>query len=211
MLKNLFQKTSYEDYIPRPGHILYSLLFMVLGYVCMLDFETITIGVFVFGVGVIHGIAVSIGIAWRGPIAYWEQIEKTIWVMMKINSPEIWHAMGFKEIPQTVIIQEKRTDEHGQFQGMTVKKVPAIDPAMLNSIANTVLMSETLDFTEELYKTKVKNWRKTQKEFKENGWITPKNKRNVRGGYMFTRKGVQIMYEYADANIVRMIEKEKGE
>lgn len=208
MFKNLF--TRYSNLV-EVHHILYPVCMIALGYSVLNDVKWYGFGLIMIILGVLFALVIITGIAWRGPVAYWEQIERTVTVMLKINNPDVWHAMGFKEIPSTVIVQEKRVDSYGQFQGMSIKKTN-LEPAIMNTLANSVLMSQSLDFTEELYGNKVKNWRKLQKEFKKNNWVTPKNSRNVRGGYMLTKKGLDMMYQYADASIVRLIEKEqKGE
>lgn len=210
MLKRLLGFVFYDDYIPQAKHIIYPCLMMTAGYKCMLDYDWLAFGTTLFILGILLALVIIIGIGWRGPIAYWEQLERTLEVMRKIKEPAVWTAMGFKNVPETVIIQEKRFDDYGKFQGMSIKQLP-VGPVEMNTLANTVLMAKSLDFTEEMYKSKVKNFRKVKEEFKTKDWIKPKNKNNVRGGYMFTRKGLQALYEYADASIIQLIEKEMKE
>lgn len=208
MFKKLFNQFYFEEYVPHVRHTLYAVLYMGVGYVSIFNYEWITFGVWLFALGVVLFVVISFGIAWRGPIQYWEQIENTIKVMLKINSPEIWFALGFKEVPNQTVIVEKRVDEHGVYQGET-KRVLQQNVIMLNTIANKMLLSGKNEFTEDKFKSVIPNFRKTKKEFIAKGYITQSTK-HPKSPYVMTRKGMtDIIYQYADNAIKLQIEKER--
>lgn len=207
MLKVFLNKIYFEDYLPSPHHMIYPVLMLATGFKCLMYYNWQIFGVLMIIGACLFALVIMFGIAWRGPIEYWEKIRQTVEVMNRIKSPEVWTALGFKSLPQTITIQEKKVDEHGVTQQWIFKK-PEISPVMLNMIANKVLLSGTLDFTEELYKDKISNFRKVQKDLKEKGYIVPKNKKNVRNGYVWSRKGVDVLYQFADQNVLKLIEKE---
>jgi hypothetical protein len=184
---------------------------MSAGFKCIVSYEGWMIfGATLFILGTAFSIVIMFGISWRGPIIYWQQIEATVRELNRIKDPAVWSALGFRSIPETITIQEKTYDEKNSFVSMKIKTMP-IPAHTLNAIANQVLLSENYDFTEEKYKDKVKNFRKIKTELMKEGYIVPKNKKNVRLGYAWTNRGVKVLYEYADVTVIELIEKQKKE
>lgn len=212
-LKNFFTAVRFEDYIVRPHHMFYAVIIMAGGWKCILTKDWETFGVIVFIIGVLFSGVIMLGISWRGPIAYWERIEQAVNALNRIKDPAVWTALGFKRIPEVATVIEKRYDDKGIFTGLSKIKVP-VNPSMMNMIANEVLMSGSLDFTEEKYKSKIKNFRSVKKDFKEKGYVAPINKNNVKLGYVWTKKGIDVIYEYADITVIELVNKrlkEEGE
>jgi len=207
MFKKFFSMPFFEDHVPHVKHIVYPVLMMATGWKSMTDYKWMTFGAWLFWLGVVLALVVIWSIGWRGPIEYWRQIEDTVTVMLKIKSPEIWVAMGFKDIPASVQIAERKTDEQGNFSGFSYKNVP-ITPVVLNTIANKVLLSGTTEFSEPKFKNVIPNFKKVQTHFKTNGYII-KSSKHPKASHTLTKKGMQIMYEYADQAIVRQIESER--
>ncbi len=209
-MKSFFSKSIFEDNNIHIKHIFYPLLMMGMGYKSMVDYDWLLFGITFFILGVILFFVVCLGIAWRGPIEYWEQIERVVKVLSKINSPEVWHALGFKEVPKSTIdLMERKVDHNGNFTGFEYKQL-SVNAVMLNTIANKVLLSGKIDFTEDRFKNITPNFRKTKEEFKKQGYIT-QSTNHPKSSYVFTKKGMdKVIYMYADKAIKLQVQKESN-
>ena len=203
MLKNFLSQFYFEDYVPQPKHVIYPSLMMAAGYKSLTVYNWETFGGWMFFFGCLLMLVIIFGIAWRGPIEYWKQIEHVVHEMLKIKSPEVWQALGFKEIPAAIQITERKTDEQGNFMGFEYKQVP-IPPRIMQAVANKVLLSNSTDFTETEYGNIIPNWRKVQSDFKKKNYIKKTGTKHV-----LTHKGMLVIYEYADRAIIKQIEGER--
>ncbi len=208
MLKKLFNLTFFPDHVPQPKHMIYPALMMAAGWKVLIEYQWMGFGLTFIIIGIFFAVAVIIGVGWRGPIEYWKQIEETLRVMIKIKDPAVWVSMGYKSVPSTIVIEERKSDEKGNFLGFSYKRPEIISPVAANTIANKVLLSKNIDFTQAKYGSIISNFRKAQKELIELGYIAPKNKKNVRSGYRFTKKGIDFCYQYADEAIRLQLRKE---
>lgn len=195
------------DYVPRVAHIIYPVSMMFIGYTSIVNYGWLMFGQVLFWLGVALAVVIIVGIGWRGPIEYWKQIEETIHVMLKIKDPAVWVSLGYKKLPEQITIEEKRFDDYGEYQGSTFKKTSDIPVTVANQLANRALMNlneKDVDFTLDKYKAS----RKTQEKLKELGYIVPKNKKNVRNGYRWSKKGIDFCYQYADNILIETLRKE---
>jgi len=209
-LKRLFNQ-FYSDNNIQPKHIFYPMLMMATGYTSLINYDWVLFGWVVFILGIFFAIVIIVGIAWRGPTEYWKQIEDTLKVMIKIKDPSIWVSMGYKNVPTNITIEEKRIDEHGEYQGSTFIRPDNISPVIANTLANKMLMSSNVDFTKDLYGNVSTDFRKLHNQMKQLGYIRPKNVKNVRNGYKWSKKGIDFCYQYADDEIKKLIRKERNE
>lgn len=209
ILAKFFGSDDLGRYTPHPFHVvIYPICLMAAGMITILKYgeNWYAFGLICVILGASLGAVIILAIGWEKSIDYWQTINEHIQIMMKVKDPDIFAALGYKKVPSEIIIKE--TKDHGQGMGQTTyKKVPA-SPAVLNLVANKVVSTNNFDFTAELYGNIVPNWRKFHQSMKENGYLVPKNKKNVRNGYRLNRKGYEFMYEYASEAI--KLERKKG-
>lgn len=204
MLYNILSKLFKQDelqarYTPYPIHLSYSLLLMASGTVSMFQNDWITFGVITFILGTLLGLTIIIGMNWDKAIEYWQVINEHIAWMSKVNNPELWYALGYKQVPQSIQVIEQ--EDRGQgFVTTRINNLP-VSPAKMNLLANKVLGSGKLDFTEEEYGRLIPNFRQFRKDWIAQGKLVQKNKNNKRSGYVLSRKGLQVIYEFASDNM----------
>jgi hypothetical protein len=205
LLSKLFRQDVFESrYMPKPFHLLYSLLFMGVGTVTFFDGWG-WFGVCSFLLGLFLGITIITGMNWEWVISYWEEINKHIEWMDKHPDPELWYAIGYKKVPSSVrVIEDLNEGNTTRYRELPVS------PAKMNILANKVLMSGKTTFSEKEYSSLVPNFRKVQKDWKEKGYLKQNNQTNKRLGYSFTKKGMQVLYEFASDEF-KLSLKEKGE
>lgn len=154
--------------------------------------------------GVLTGLTIILGMNWDKVIEYWHQIENVFEAAAKINDTaaryELLKSMGYNVPPRRIEIIETKKDEAGAY-AMDKTIIKGISPAVLQMIADKVLMSGKAEFAEEEYSQFVPAIRKVRKLFKESGIIAPKNKSNVRLGYSFTKKGMDTLYQSASQGV----------
>ena len=211
IMRRLFSSdNSYYRYVPRPSHLLYAIALMFAGTL-FTGHEFVALGVFTFIFGVAMGLTILVGMNWDKVIEYWSIIDDVVGKIITIKDVslryEILKSLGYQVSPSRVEVFETRVNENGVFEG-EIKKLP-VSPAVLQMIADKALHSGQLDFTQKIYGHLVPSFRDVQRQLKDAGYIIPKNKRNVRGGYMFNKKGVEILYQYASEG-VKMELKRKG-
>lgn len=196
----LFHNDDYYRWTAKPHQLIWSLLFMAVGTVTFTRDNWVIFGVASFILGAGLGIIIVLGMLWDKMIEYWDTLDSFANTMIKSNNPDLWQALGFKNPPSQIMITErKEADRESGFQ-MKFKQIP-VSPATMQSVADKVLMTGKTEFTEEDYSSLVKNFRKVRKYMKDNGYIAPKNKRNVHLGYTFTKKGIDTLYEYASEGV----------
>lgn len=200
MLYNILSKLFKQDelqarYTPYPIHLSYSLLLMGTGTVSMFQNGWIMFGVITFILGALLGLTIIIGMNWDKIIEYWQTINEHIAWMNKVNNPELWYALGYKQVPQSIQVIEQEDKGQG-FITTRINNLP-ISPVKMNQLANKVLGSGRLDFTEEEYGRLIPNFRQFRKDWITQGKLVQKNKNNKRSGYVLSRKGLQVIYEFA--------------
>lgn len=200
-------KTDYAEYKAHPAHaVFYPLLMIAAGGFSIVAYQWNLLGVICCCLGILLSVIVSLAIGWEKATSYWETINQHIALLMKVKDPEIFQHLGYKKLPSTVTIYEDHRDKHG-LGNISVKNNVPVTAATMNQIANKVIMSRKLEFTQQLYGALVPNWRKFHEYMKEQQYIIPKNKKNVKNGYVLNRKGINLMYEYADEMIKLEVKK----
>lgn len=204
----LLKNDNVYDYTARPHHILYVLLCLGVGTVTMRQ------GWYFFGFmssffGVLLGVTIILSINWDKSIRYWETIRSVFEAASKIKDNttryELLKSMGYNVLPSQVEVIETRKDEHGIFQGQSIKRYP-ISPAIMQTLADKVLGeyitkgAVEFDFKEDKFNF-VPSIRKVKDKFRQDNLITPKNKKNVRLGYRWTKKGIDELYQYASEGV----------
>ena len=205
----LFRSDAYEGrYTPRPSHLVQAVLLVGIGTVAIV-FEYNAAGIVLFLFGTLLGFTVILGINWDKVIEYWETIDHVARTMMSIKDPavrnEVWKSMGYNHVPVNAEIEviETRRNEQGVFEGKSIKRIP-VNPSTMQTIADKVLMSGKASFTEPQYKLIVPNYRKVQKELKDNKYIV-----KTKEGYAFNKKGIEMLYEYASEGVKLELKKER--
>lgn len=205
------QDDLFPRYTPRPWHLFYALLFMALGVVTFVRDHWAVFGVFSFAIGAGLGVTIVLGMNWDKSIEYWETISRNAQIMMSIKDPlvrnEIWRAYGFNNVPTNAQVTERREDKQGEFIGLSNHTLPAT-PAVMQMIADKVLMSGNLTFKEEDYKF-VPKFRKVKKDFLDRKIITQNHKTNPRFSHSFNHKGVTWLYEFASESVKLELSKRK--
>lgn len=214
MLYRIFSKlfgTDLYRYTPRPAHLLYALLLIAVGTVTMGHGWTF-FGFMASFFGVTLGLTIVLGMNWDKCIEYWAQIEYVFNAASKINDTaaryELLKSMGYNIPPSKIEIIETKRDELGVYE-MDKSIVKGISPAILQLIADKVLMSGQTDFAEESYGQFVPAIRKVKKQFRDAGIIAQKNKKNVRLGYSFTKKGIETLWQCASDGVKLELERKE--
>lgn len=212
-IKSFLDRFYFEDYVPHVRHVVYPVLMLAAGFKCLNVYQWEVFGLIMIISGSLLMLVIIVGIGWRGPIEYWRQIEQNIKIMLKINDPQVWVALGFKEIPEIVTTKEYiEAPTANSLPTIRYTRAPANDVIVLNTIANKVLLSGKADFTEELYGRIVKGkykggWKAFVNDFKNKGYVTKANK-HPKSKHVLTRKGLNHVYNFADEAIKLQITKE---
>lgn len=200
ILSRLFNPRGYVvEYKAKPSHILLSVLIMGSGATSLFYSGWIIFGILTILLGFLLGLSIIICMNWEKVITYWETINEHITLMERSKNPDLWPALGYTHVPDKVQVIEN--EDKGQGFITTRIKELSLSPAKMNQVANKVLGTGNTEFTEELYGALIPNFRKFRKEWIKEGKLVPKNKKNVKNGYVLSRKGLQIMYEFASDNI----------
>ena len=199
LLGKIFRSQDAYAYVAYPAHAMWGLFVMLVGYVAIIRDGWMIFGIITFILGIGLFITVIISINWENVIRYWSTLDQFANTMTKANNPDLWQALGFKTPPSQVLIEERKTDERGNFTGFTMYR-PNVSPATMQMIADKVLMSGNSDFIETNY-SNVPNFRKIQKQFRKDGLLSQKNNSNPRLGYTFNRKGIDTLYQFASESI----------
>lgn len=213
MLKNLVSNFYSEEYVPHVRHVLYPILMGAAGWKCLTVYQWEVFGALVVWGAALLFLVIVLGIAWRGPIEYWDKIESVTKVLLKINKPEVWYALGFKEIPSITIKEYIEPKTPNSLPTIHYTRTPAPNVVVLNTIANKVIMSQRTDFTEALYGNIVKGsgvkggWAAFIDDFKKKGFAK-KESAHPKAKHVLTHKGLQHLYQFADNAIKLQIEKE---
>ena len=214
MLYKLFGKlfgTDLYRYSPRPWHLLYALLLMAVGTVTM-GHGWIFFGLMSGFFGVLLGLTIILGMNWDKVTEYWSQIEYVLEAANKIKDTatrvELLKSMGYNVPPSKIEIIETKQDDAGTY-AMDKTIIKGVSPAILQLIADKVLMSGKMNFAEQEYSQFVPSIRRVRDKFKAAGIIAPANKKNVRLGYTFTRKGVDTLWRYASDGVKLELERKE--
>ena len=197
ILSKLFKQDDFAgEYKPKPTHLFIALLIMG-GGVTTLSYgnEWAWFGGLTLLLGFLLGITILLCLNWDKINEYWSLINEHVTLMNKSNSPELWEALGYTKPVKKVEVIEKVDDNHWK-----LSQLP-ISPAKMNMIANKVLGSQSLEFTEEQYGKLIPNFRQFRKDWIAQGKLVQKNKKNKKLGYVLSRKGLQVMYEFASENM----------
>jgi hypothetical protein len=207
LFSKLFGDEIMGRYVGRPQHALFGLFIMTVGFVTTVRDNWFIFGITTFILGVLLFLAIVINIAWMPVIEYWFTINEHIRIMSKINNPDLWYALGYKQVPQSVTIEEREDTGQG-FYNTHIRNIP-ISPASMSMIANKVLNSGNTKFSETEYARLIPNFRKVRKDWHENkGYVKLANSKNPRLGYQWTKKGIDMLYEFKSIGIELKI---KGE
>lgn len=200
ILGKLFKSDPFDTrYTPKPLHLAYSLLFVAVGIKSVNSYDWIYFGLFSTFIGSLLGITIILGMNWDKAIEYWMTINYNIKLMMKVKDPDIWIALGYKSIPQSVNVVE--TEDTGQGFIATRYKNYHISPSRLNLVSNKVLGTGKATFTEDDYSALIPNFRKVRREWIKDGYVTPLHKDNPRLGYAFSKKGMDMIYQFASDSV----------
>lgn len=195
ILSKLFYSNTFEiGYSPKPKDLFVALLIMGLGVYSWFWGWFFVGGLIVF-LGFVLGITIIICMNWEFVIRYWETVNEHIKLMTKNNNPELWYALGYKKIPDKIQIIETE-DTGGGYYSTRIKELP-ISPAKMNMVANKVLGTGDTSFSEERYAAIIPNFRKVKKDWIDKGYVKLKNPKNPRLSHKFTKKGIDMLYEFA--------------
>lgn len=195
----LFRNDMDYRYTPKPSHLIWSVFYMAVGIVSFVNYDWYIFGVMTFILGLGLGAVIILGMLWDKSIEYWSTLESFANTMIRSNNPDLWMALGFKNPPSQITIEERKTDDKGNFAGFRYNPIP-VSPATMQLIADTVLHTGKTEFTEDDF-SHVPNIRKVRNHLKEKGYIVPKNSKNVRLGYTWNKKGLDVLYEFASESI----------
>lgn len=213
ILSKLFSKDYAGRYNPHPVQMVYPIFIMAIGWMALTRDGWIVFGISVFALGLLLGVTIIMAINWDKVTEYWEQINEHIKLMMKVNDPDIWQALGYKKAPSIARIEERVIDEKGNFQGFKFREVD-LSPATLQLIADNVLSGKKFSETNMAKLISAPKFRKIQKKWKKDGYLKPNvvkdGKEVPTQGYSFSRKGIDMLYEYASEG-VKLELKKKGE
>jgi hypothetical protein len=199
ILSKLFSNEMQGEYYAKPIHLFYSVLFMATGTISFFYDGWVIFGVSVFTLALLLGLSIVFCMNWQKIIDYWTVINEHVILMNKSTNPDLWYALGYNKPPNKIQVIEQ--EDNGQ--GFTTTHITdvLVSPAKMNQVANKVLGSGKLDFTEEVYGSLIPNFRQFRKDWISKGRLVQKNKKNKKSGYVLSRKGLQVMYEYASDNI----------
>jgi hypothetical protein len=200
ILGRLFKTDPYDfRYVPKPQHAIYSILLMAVGTAVFSRDGWWVFGTLTILIGFMLGVVINIAIGWEKSIEYWSTINEHIKLMMKVKDPDLWVALGYKHVPQTVQVFE--TENTGQgFITTRIKDIP-IPVGQMNLLANKVLTSGKTTFSESEYSALVPNFRSIQKKWRKDGILKANNSKNPRLGFSFSKKGIDMLYEFASDTI----------
>lgn len=200
ILSKLFSGQDFDTrYNAKPTHLIYPLLIMAMGTRTLFYDGWAWFGVTSFLLGFLLGLSIIICMNWDRVIEYWDTINEHIKLMTKSNNPDLWYALGYKQVPQTIEVIEKQDKGGGSFTWkMSQQK---ISPSKMNEVANKVLGTGSLEFTEEKYGKLIPNFRQFRKDWIADGKLVQKNKKNPKLGYVLSKKGLQVIYQFASENM----------
>lgn len=195
----------FDGYVPHVRHILYPVLMGAAGWKCLAVYDWQGFGIMMLIGASVLFVVVALGIAWRGPIEYWDKIAEAIKALLRagVTPLEAKKILGLSvpELPDTIKVKEYVPREvANSLPGIRYTEVPATEAVMLNEIANKVILSKSINFTETVY------GRKALEYFKEKGYVTKGN--GPKAGHRLNHKGAQIVYQFASEAIKNQIEKE---
>ncbi len=200
ILSKLFSPNGYaSEYRAKPSHLILSILIMGSGTTTLYFDGWRVFGTLTIILGFLLGLSIEMCMNWEKVITYWETINEHVALMEKNNNPDLWVALGYTHVPQKVEVIEKVDNDHWKISQVT-------NPARMQQVANKVRGTGNMEFTEELYGSLIPNFRKLRKEWIKEGKLVPKNKKNVKNGYVLSRKGLQVMYAFASENIIKLKE-----
>lgn len=211
LLYFLFHTDSLDgEYQAKPGHVIYSLLIMGLGARFWFTSGLEWLGNFFVILGFLFGITILVCLNWDKSIAYWDKIDSVLTTLHKVNNPEVWkwaHLVFGVDVPDTLSkVTVKETEDKRQGSFSWKYHDISIPPNQMNMIANKVLGSGNTDLSETVYGSVIPNFRKIRKQWISEGILVPKNRNNVKNGYCLSRKGLQVMYNFASDHMKLKIE-----
>jgi hypothetical protein len=195
ILAQLFQRDFDTPYYAKPQDIIYPLAMMGVGTASLFYEKWKIFGILSIILGYLMGLTIELCINWDKIISYWETINEHVKLMERNKDPDLWMALGYKSIPDKVQVIEKEDKGQGSFS-WKISNIP-IPVTNMNMLSNKVLGSGDVSFTEERYGNIVPNFRKVRKDWIAQNVIKLKNAKNSRLGYKFTKKGIDVLYEFA--------------
>lgn len=200
ILSNIFRQDEFAgEYKPKPTHLFISLLIMGAGVISLsYGDEWVWFGGLTLLLGFGLGISIILCLNWDKINEYWSLINEHV-VLMNKSNPDIWVALGYSKPVQKVEIIEKEDLGQGSFS-WKINQLP-ISPSKMKQVADKVLGSQSLEFTEEQYGRLIPNFRQFRKDWIAQGKLVQKNKKNKKLGYVLSRKGLQTMYQFASENM----------
>ena len=199
ILYKLFrQDEMLGEYRARPSHLFVSLLIMAMGIRTYFIDGWGWFGSLSFILGFLLGLSIIFVMSWSKVIEYWTILNEHV-VLMNKSNPDIWVALGYSKPAQRVEVIEREETGQGLFN--TRISNLNISPMKMNQIANKVLGTGKLEFTEEEYGKLIPNFRQFRKDWIAQGKLVQKNKKNKKLGYVLSRKGLQVMYEFSSENM----------
>jgi predicted transcriptional regulator len=198
----LFGQSAYNRYTAKPFHLWYPLLIMATGTATFMQDGWSVFGIFTFILGAGLGVVIVLAIEWDKVIEYWENINHHVELMNRVKDPDIWYALGYKKPPQSVRVIEDI--DHGQGFIQTKIHDMSMSPTIMQAIANAVLSGNPFSENEIVNKRKIisaPKFRVLQKDMEQKQMLKPHNKKRRNQGFALTKKGLDIMYEYASESV----------
>jgi len=197
-------------YEPHPKHTLIAALYIAVGYIAIIREGWIAFGLIMIGMGIITWLVVNATIVIKSYQDYWSEINSFLQLAMKTNNPHIWTIFGMQPPPTEVKVMVKDTSKGEAYPSYQFQGLP-VSPHIMRVIADGVLTGKP--FSEnEWTKNKIvpgTKFRKLQKLFKDKDFIRPNNTRSNNLGYSLTRKGQQVLYEFASESVKQELKKNR--
>lgn len=205
ILGTIFKHDGY-NYTAKPWHHWVSILLMAGGVLTFLDKIWWFFGVCIFILGFITG-AWIIYDGWiTKQIEYWEVVSEAVKLSIKSDNPEVkrmfYDALGIQRPSETVRVIEDVNNGQG-FISTKIHDLP-VTMSELQVISDTVLSGTSFSENEIVTKRKILSapkFRELRKTFENRQFIKPHNVKHRNQGFAITRKGQQVLYQYASESV----------
>jgi len=199
-----------DYYHPHPKHIFISILIIAMGFATAIMDGWLWFGVIVISIGIMTAIAINVRLTVEGYRDYWAEIGYTFDTVLKIKDPAIQNVIfeffGFTPPSNRIQIVDREDLGQGSFS-MKFKELP-VSTHIMQAIADAVLTG--MSFSEKEISNRKKlvsspKFRKLQATMREQNMLKPNNSKSNQMGFSLTRKGTEIMYQFASESVKQQL------